>query len=358
MTAGLRIGARTSPLARAQVDLVAALLAAARRARPTFVGITTRGDVDSAAADRDRRHRGLRQCGPRGAARRARSTSRCTRSRTCRRRRPRPEIVAVPGREDTRDVLVGSSARRPATTGSGSAPVPRAGRAAARAGRAAQGIEIEIVPIRGNVDTRIDLVATGAVDAVLLAAAGLRRLGTCWTLWRDPPTQTPLSRAFRPQCLSRRRCCPRPDRVRWRWKFHESLESRPRANRRPAGRSGERAESLAERGFLATLEAGCTAPVGARAVVKSVRGTSLDLTLTAVIGRTLSEQLVRTDQKRPIRPRPLPSPAARYDGGSGAVRCGCRPGSADGVARRASARRHVDAPIERRAPNTERENPL
>ena len=45
-----------------------------------------------------------------------------------------------------------------------------------------------------------------------------------------------------------------------------------------------RAESLAERGFLAALEAGCTAPVGARAVVKSVRDTSVDLTLAAVLG--------------------------------------------------------------------------
>jgi hydroxymethylbilane synthase len=52
-----------------------------------------------------------------------------------------------------------------------------------------------------------------------------------------------------------------------------------------------RAEVLAERGFLAALEAGCTAPVGARAVVKSVRGTSLDLTLAAVIGKTLLSNL-------------------------------------------------------------------
>jgi len=51
------------------------------------------------------------------------------------------------------------------------------------------------------------------------------------------------------------------------------------------------AESLVERGFLAALEAGCTAPVGAHAAVTAVRGTSLDLTLTAVIGRTLLSNL-------------------------------------------------------------------
>ena len=48
---------------------------------------------------------------------------------------------------------------------------------------------------------------------------------------------------------------------------------------------------LCKRGFLGALEAGCTAPVGAHAVVTAVRGTSLDLTLTAVIGRTLLSNL-------------------------------------------------------------------
>ena len=42
---GLRLGARTSPLARAQVDLVAGLLAAGGT-RSSFVGVTTTGDVD------------------------------------------------------------------------------------------------------------------------------------------------------------------------------------------------------------------------------------------------------------------------------------------------------------------------
>jgi hydroxymethylbilane synthase len=63
-----------------------------------------------------------------------------------------------------------------------------------------------------------------------------------------------------------------------------------------------RAESLVERGFLAALEAGCTAPVGARAVVKSVRGTSLDLTLAAVVGKTLLSNLAEpTTSGPPLR---------------------------------------------------------
>ena len=61
-----------------------------------------------------------------------------------------------------------------------------------------------------------------------------------------------------------------------------------------------RAESLAERGFLAALEAGCTAPVGTRVFVKSVRGTTLDLTLTAVIGRTLVSNLSEPPNTDPV----------------------------------------------------------
>jgi hydroxymethylbilane synthase len=61
-----------------------------------------------------------------------------------------------------------------------------------------------------------------------------------------------------------------------------------------------RAETLVERGFLAALEAGCTAPVGARAIVKSVRGTSLDLTLTAVIGKTLLNNLSEPTRSAPL----------------------------------------------------------
>ncbi len=60
------------------------------------------------------------------------------------------------------------------------------------------------------------------------------------------------------------------------------------------------AEVRAERGFLAALEAGCTAPVGTRAVVKSVRGRTADLTLTAVIGRTLLSNLSEPPKTDPV----------------------------------------------------------
>ena len=88
---------------------------------------------------------------------------------------PRLVIAAVPPREDPRDALVARDGLvlgelpAGATVGTGS---PR---------RVAQlealGLGLRTVPIRGNVDTRIGKVRSGELDAVVVAAAGLRRLG-------------------------------------------------------------------------------------------------------------------------------------------------------------------------------------
>lgn len=93
-------------------------------------------------------------------------------------------VLAVPAREDARDVLVGPEG------GLGALP---AGAAVATGSprRAAQILaarpDVAIVPIRGNVGTRLDKLAAGAADALILAAAGLRRLGL------EPAGATPLS---------------------------------------------------------------------------------------------------------------------------------------------------------------------
>lgn len=100
-------------------------------------------------------------------------------------------IAAVPVREDPRDVVIGRE------MGRGIRPGPdggSGGRAVLRRGmrvgtcsprRAAQlrdlGLDLEVVPLRGNVGTRVAKVQSGEVDATLLAVAGLRRLGI------DPP---------------------------------------------------------------------------------------------------------------------------------------------------------------------------
>jgi hydroxymethylbilane synthase len=82
-------------------------------------------------------------------------------------------VVAVPAREDPRDVLVGCRAgldglREGARVGTGS-PRRAAQLALARP-------DVAVVPVRGNVGTRLALLGRG-VDALMLAAAGLNRLG-------------------------------------------------------------------------------------------------------------------------------------------------------------------------------------
>ncbi|WP_427662244.1 hydroxymethylbilane synthase, partial [Serratia bockelmannii] len=88
-------------------------------------------------------------------------------------------LAAVPVREDPRDVIVARDGltfeQLPdgARIGTGS---PRR-MAQLNAYARSHGLRIETVPIRGNVDTRIGFVRDGKLDAVVLAAAGLSRLG-------------------------------------------------------------------------------------------------------------------------------------------------------------------------------------
>ncbi|CAM5230641.1 Porphobilinogen deaminase OS=Streptomyces glaucescens OX=1907 GN=hemC1 PE=3 SV=1 [Streptomyces glaucescens] len=88
-------------------------------------------------------------------------------------------LAAVPVREDPRDVIVAKDALkftdlpRGARIGTGS---PRR-MAQLNAYARTHGLDIECVAIRGNVDTRIGYVRSGELDAVVLAAAGLNRIG-------------------------------------------------------------------------------------------------------------------------------------------------------------------------------------
>jgi hydroxymethylbilane synthase len=164
---------------------------------------------------------------------------------------PAPGLVvaAVPVREDARDVLV---ARDGLTLGE-LPPGSRIGTGSPR--RTAQlralGLGLELVPIRGNVDTRLGKVASGEVDAVVLARAGLARLGRLDEVTEvlDPLTLLPApgQGALAVECRS-----DDPDVVA----LLALLDDAP-----------SRAAVLAERTLLAELEAGCTAPVGAFAEV-------------------------------------------------------------------------------------------
>ena len=83
-------------------------------------------------------------------------------------------LLAVPAREDPRDVVVGPPG--------GLEGLPEGARVATGSPRRAAQVlaarpDLSIVPIRGNVGTRLDKLARGDADALIIAAAGLARLG-------------------------------------------------------------------------------------------------------------------------------------------------------------------------------------
>ena len=162
---------------------------------------------------------------------------------------PRIALAAVPPREDPRDVVV---ARDGLTLGE--LPVgSRVGTGSPR--RAAQlhalGMGLEIVDIRGNVDTRVGKVRSGEYDAVVLARAGLARIGRLddATEVLDPLQMLPApgQGALAVECRA-----DDADLVRDLARLDD-----------PA----TRAAVTAERAVLATLEGGCSAPIGALAEV-------------------------------------------------------------------------------------------
>jgi hydroxymethylbilane synthase len=168
---------------------------------------------------------------------------------------PEPGLIlaAVPRREDPRDALV---ARDGLTLGE----LPRGARIGTGAPRrAAQlralGLGLDVVPIRGNVDTRLGRVgrhgAAGDLDAVVLARAGLSRLGRL-----DAVTET----------LDPMQVLPAPAQGA----LAVECRTSDARTRELVGRLEDpvaRACVVAERTTLATLEAGCSAPVAAYAEV-------------------------------------------------------------------------------------------
>jgi hydroxymethylbilane synthase len=109
-----------------------------------------------------------------------------------------------------------------------------------------------VVPIRGNVDTRLRMVASGALDAVIVARAGLERLGRLDAMSEvlDPLQMLPApgQGALAVECRD-------PEADAGAAALFTALAALDDPD--------TRAVVTAERTLLATLEAGCTAPVGA-----------------------------------------------------------------------------------------------
>jgi hydroxymethylbilane synthase len=245
----LRLGTRASLLARTQSALVADLIRARTGREVELVDVTTEGDVNGASlvslggtgvfvgALRDALLRG--------------DVDVAVHSLKDLPTTPHPGITlaAVPTREDPRDVVVARDGLTLGELPAGSVVGTGSPRRAAQLH--ALGLGLEIVDIRGNVDTRVGKVVAGEVDAVLLARAGLARLGRldAVTEVMDPIQMLPApgQGALAVECRS------------------DDLDLVGSLSALDDPHS--RATVEAERAVLAGLEAGCSAPVGALAEI-------------------------------------------------------------------------------------------
>jgi hydroxymethylbilane synthase len=183
-------------------------------------------------------------------------------------------LAAIPEREDPRDALVGRAFEdlpKGARVGTGS--LRRAAQLRARRP------DLQIEDIRGNIDTRLRKLDEGRYDAIVLAAAGLRRLG-----WENRITEL-----FNPSVM-----CPAVGQGALAVETRDDGGAGFLAARR-LEHAETRARVTAERAVLAALGGGCQAPMGAHAYVDGDM-----LVVIALIVSPDGKQKVRHGKQGPV----------------------------------------------------------
>ena len=179
-------------------------------------------------------------------------------------------FVAFPERADPRDVLVS----RDGVSGTIAAlPVgARIGTSSPRRDAQMRGLHarLELQSIRGNVDTRLRKLDNGEFDALLLAAAGLDRLGLSSRISQRIPLDVMVPAVGQGAIAVQARA---DDEVA------ASLLA-------PVDHLRTRQAVVAERAFLARLGGGCTAPAGAHSIVHEDGSLTIDAFLAFADGRT------------------------------------------------------------------------
>lgn len=271
----LRLGTRSSRLALAQAHEVARALETSLGVVVEFVQISTKGDRDRSA---------LTEIGGQGvfvgAVREALAAGQVDLAVHSLKdlptiADPRVVIAAIPRREDPRDALVARDGLTlgelptGATVGTGS---PR---------RAAQlralGLGLDVVAIRGNVDTRLQMVVDGRLDAVVVARAGLIRLAR-----QGEVTET----------LDPLQMLPAPGQGALAVEVSADAASLIADIGAALDHHDSRSAVTAERALLHEMEAGCTAPVGALADV-AIGDDGPELWLRAVVAAYDGSAFVR-----------------------------------------------------------------
>jgi hydroxymethylbilane synthase len=188
-------------------------------------------------------------------------------------------IAAVPPREDPRDALVARDGLVLGELPVGSVIGTSSPRRVAQL--SALGLGLEIRPLRGNLDTRLYRVSSGDLDGIVVARAGLARIGRLGDVTEtlDPVQMLPApgQGALAVEC--------------------RSGDTKLAALLAELDDADTRAAVTAERILLAELEAGCSAPVGAIAeVVESIDedGRVFDeLSLRSCVARVDGSDVIR-----------------------------------------------------------------
>jgi hydroxymethylbilane synthase len=167
------------------------------------------------------------------------------------------ELVAIPAREDPRDGVCGAQALKEL------APGARVGTSSLRRAAQIRAVrpDVQVLDVRGNVDTRLRKLAAGEYDALVLAVAGLRRLG----LGFDGVLDELVPAAGQGALALEAPAGSLPESVLARLRDPDATAS-----------------VLAERELTRALGASCNTPVGAWA---RVVGSDGELELTAWVGR-------------------------------------------------------------------------
>ncbi|GHD46476.1 hydroxymethylbilane synthase [Mycetocola manganoxydans] len=252
----LSIGTRGSALAMAQTGDIARAITAATGVETELVPVTTHGDISRES---------LSSLGGTGvfasALREFLLRGECDLVVHSMKDLPTAayaglRVGAVPERADARDVLCARDGLTLSTLPDGARVGTGSPRRAAQL--AAVRPDLTVLDIRGNVETRLGFVTSGELDAVVLAAAGLGRLGRLDAVtdyfelddWPTAPAQGALAIEVRTAIFD--------DPAR----FGDILRALDEIEH-----PDTRTAVTAERAILSRLEAGCAAPIGATAVV-------------------------------------------------------------------------------------------
>ncbi len=195
---------------------------------------------------------------------------------------PNLVIAAIPGREDPRDLLVSRNGVTFSTLPANAIVGTSSERRRLQLLRVKPGLQV--LPLRGNLDTRLGKVAAGEYDAVVVALAGVKRLYTAPEKGGVGPLDLPLGAV----ALEAGEMVPAPAQGAIAIECRAD-DARTRSTLEAVDHMPSRKAVETERAFLAALGAGCTTPIGALCSLTGLGG----LELLGMLGDPRNRRVLR-----------------------------------------------------------------